>query len=124
MEKVTKIIKNDFRDFAYKIEEFAANAKETLVDTGKGIGKGFAYGVLTPFDVRTGLRHLRDTQDDLDIPSSQSLADGMTQGYTFVGNAVLFAALPPEAKVAYLAVAGTTNVAKYLRDVNKRAKEK
>jgi hypothetical protein len=123
MGKVTNSIKNDFRGIAYKFGDLAANAKETLVYSGKGIGRGFAYGALTPFDVRNGLRHFRDTQDDLDVPSSQSLADGVTQGYTVVGNAVLFAALPPEAKVAYLATAGVTNIAKYLYDFRKRAKE-
>ena len=122
MGKITKIIRDDLRGAKYDIKYYASEAKDMLISGGKQIGKGVAYGLVTPFDLKTGIEHFND------IAIEGEILDGLAQGYTSVGTTVAATALPPELRLAYFGTAAATNiginVGKHLNSFLKRVKEK
>lgn len=120
------IIKAGLEGFLYKCKDFAYSAKDTLVQTGKGVGTGFLYGLLTPFDIRGGTKHLFENIEknvEVDVPSKPSkefYGDVITQCLTFPVDGAVFDFLPLELKAVYIGIAAVTNIAKYLNDVRKK----
>jgi len=121
MSKFTDIIKEDFGNLGELLEGIPAIAYDCV----KGTTKGFCWGLYTPFNLRSGMKHLAEDQSyTIGKPLPEYLTETYAQLLTLIGHsAIAVTSINQGLGAQYLGLLGATNVGAYLIDTYRKSRK-